>query len=131
MNKKKSKEYTSGFEAGKISGGNIAFDAIFHYLQDEGLGVWVTGYDKEGNLNALTYVHPFTLQKVLVQRVKSLLRGWTPKLEEIYRITANMRGCHANREGDCVWEGCPQIKDGEPLATGRSCPLEEWKDEEG
>jgi predicted HAD superfamily Cof-like phosphohydrolase len=31
--------------------------------------------------------------------------------------------CHADSDGDCTWEHCPQLKDGEPQATGRSCPL--------
>jgi len=36
--------------------------------------------------------------------------------EEIY--------CHAGRDGDCVYPDCPQIKDNEPLTTGRHCPLD-------
>lgn len=31
--------------------------------------------------------------------------------------------CHAQRDGGCVWPHCPQNRDGEPGATGRSCPL--------
>ena len=31
--------------------------------------------------------------------------------------------CHAHRDGECHWEQCPQLRDGEPAATGRSCPL--------
>lgn len=27
-------------------------------------------------------------------------------------------------DGDCAWEGCPQLRDGEPEATGRHCPLD-------
>jgi hypothetical protein len=30
--------------------------------------------------------------------------------------------CMANRDGDCDWSGCPQIRDGEPRKTGRHCP---------
>lgn len=33
--------------------------------------------------------------------------------------------CHAGKDGDCIWPECPQLKDGEPAATGRTCPL--WK----
>jgi len=32
--------------------------------------------------------------------------------------------CHADRDGDCSWFGCPQLRDGEPAATGRHCPLD-------
>ena len=31
--------------------------------------------------------------------------------------------CHADSDGDCYWELCPQIRDNEPETTGRSCPL--------
>lgn len=39
-------------------------------------------------------------------------------------------GCHSDRDGDCVWEECPQIRDGEPGRSGRHCPRDNWKDEE-
>ena len=32
--------------------------------------------------------------------------------------------CHGDRDGDCSWSDCPQIRDGEPDATGRHCPLD-------
>jgi hypothetical protein len=34
-----------------------------------------------------------------------------------------MTRCQAD-EDDCDWEHCPQIRDGEPRATGRHCPLD-------
>jgi hypothetical protein len=33
--------------------------------------------------------------------------------------------CHAHRDGECLWERCPQIRDGEPKASGRHCPLDD------
>jgi hypothetical protein len=36
--------------------------------------------------------------------------------------------CHAGRDGDCYWQRCPQLRDGEPKKSGRSCPL--WRREE-
>lgn len=30
--------------------------------------------------------------------------------------------CMSNSDGDCGWKGCPQLRDGEPGATGRHCP---------
>lgn len=36
--------------------------------------------------------------------------------------------CHADRDGDCVWSGCPQLRDGEPQKTGRHCPLDHPSD---
>jgi hypothetical protein len=32
--------------------------------------------------------------------------------------------CAAGRDGDCSHERCPQNRDGEPLATGRHCPID-------
>ena len=31
--------------------------------------------------------------------------------------------CHSHTDGECHWEQCPQLRDGEPATTGRSCPL--------
>lgn len=32
--------------------------------------------------------------------------------------------CHAGKDGDCTDPRCPQLRDGEPGATGRHCPLD-------
>lgn len=31
--------------------------------------------------------------------------------------------CHADRDGECHWSECPQLRDGEPAKSGRSCPI--------
>lgn len=33
--------------------------------------------------------------------------------------------CHAARDGECSWSACPQLRDGEPGATGRHCPIDD------
>jgi len=38
--------------------------------------------------------------------------------------------CHADRDGDCTWEHCPQLRDGEPARSGRSCPKWNPRDDE-
>jgi len=38
--------------------------------------------------------------------------------------------CHASRDGECVHQQCPQLRDGEPMKTGRHCPLDAMEDEE-
>lgn len=38
--------------------------------------------------------------------------------------------CHANRDGECNWIDCPQIRDKEPETTGRHCPIDKWPDED-
>ena len=37
--------------------------------------------------------------------------------------------CQAARDGDCSWRACPQLRDGEPKKSGRSCPLD-WGDDD-
>lgn len=39
--------------------------------------------------------------------------------------------CQSQRDGDCEWASCPQIKDGEPSKTGRHCPLDLHDDARG
>lgn len=34
--------------------------------------------------------------------------------------------CEAGSDGDCTHPMCPQLRDNEPRATGRSCPLYDW-----
>lgn len=43
--------------------------------------------------------------------------------KEMARLTKSLNRCQSNSDGDCEHEQCPQILDGEPAATGRSCPL--------
>ena len=37
--------------------------------------------------------------------------------------------CHAHKDGDCTWEGCPQLRDNEPDTTGRHCPLDTYPED--
>jgi hypothetical protein len=39
-------------------------------------------------------------------------------------------GCRAGRDGDCTWAGCPQALDGEPMRSGRHCPLDKGAGDE-
>lgn len=41
-----------------------------------------------------------------------------------------LTGCAADRDGDCSHPQCPQARDGEPHATGRHCPLDNYSDED-
>ena len=38
--------------------------------------------------------------------------------------------CHSDDDGYCEWKNCPQLRDGEPKATGRSCPHYPQADED-
>lgn len=38
--------------------------------------------------------------------------------------------CAADRDGDCSHPNCPQVRDEEPLSSGRHCPIDRWNDRE-
>ena len=39
--------------------------------------------------------------------------------------------CRSGKDGDCFWEHCPQVRDGESYKSGRHCPHDiAWADEE-
>ena len=38
--------------------------------------------------------------------------------------------CQAGKDGDCIWEDCPQLRDNEPSRSGRHCPLDTETDDE-
>jgi hypothetical protein len=44
----------------------------------------------------------------------------TPAQEQLTR-------CASNRDGECSHKQCPQIRDSEPAASGRHCPLDNWE----
>lgn len=37
--------------------------------------------------------------------------------------------CKADRDGECDWAGCPQLRDGEPKRSGRHCPRDVSEEE--
>lgn len=37
--------------------------------------------------------------------------------------------CAAGRDGECNHPDCPQLRDNEPAASGRHCPIDTWEDE--
>lgn len=47
----------------------------------------------------------------------------TRETEFTERIATGER-CHACRDGDCIDDRCPQNRDGEPVKSGRHCPLD-------
>jgi hypothetical protein len=46
-----------------------------------------------------------------------------------YKEAKTLTRCAANRDGECGHGQCPQLRDNEPLATGRHCPLDVEDDE--
>lgn len=41
----------------------------------------------------------------------------------------DLHRCHSGQDGDCSWSLCPQNRDGEPVKSGRHCPLDYQEDE--
>jgi hypothetical protein len=52
------------------------------------------------------------------------------KKEEAERVKLLLKRCAAGRDGECGHPQCPQIRDGEPVKSGRHCPLDNRSDEE-
>lgn len=56
-------------------------------------------------------------------RMLAALSAPEPKDRTSY-IEVRSTACRAGSDGDCSWDLCPQTRDGEPVATGRHCPLD-------
>jgi hypothetical protein len=54
----------------------------------------------------------------------ALARGETPKVEAERSEVVSAPHCHADSDGECTWDGCPQLRDGEPKKSGRHCPYD-------
>lgn len=61
----------------------------------------------------LSIPEPFTTKSV-VRDIEHLMFG----------------GCRGGKDGECTWESCPQRRDGEPVRSGRHCPLDRIDPEE-
>lgn len=46
------------------------------------------------------------------------------------KATTPLKRCAAGRDGECGHTQCPQLRDGEPRATGRHCPLDNEGDDQ-
>lgn len=54
------------------------------------------------------------------------LKKLKPVKEKVKKSTAKRKvhtHCQSQGDGECPWEGCPQIRDDEPFQTSRICPL--------
>jgi hypothetical protein len=47
-----------------------------------------------------------------------------PSLDEVTGAEQPITMCAAGRDGECAHVRCPQLRDNEPGATGRHCPLD-------
>jgi hypothetical protein len=53
-----------------------------------------------------------------------------PKAFGILKNLEPLTMCQAATDGDCIHPNCPQNRDGEPMKSGRHCPLPHWSDDE-
>lgn len=58
-------------------------------------------------------------------KIASMMQAFAQEVEHVCKpaVERPVR-CHAARDGECQWELCPQLRDGEPTKTGRHCPLD-------
>jgi hypothetical protein len=57
------------------------------------------------------------------KRNQDKLARWDALLPTPSYVEVRTTACHAGSDGDCIWTGCPQDRDGEPAKSGRICPL--------
>lgn len=57
-------------------------------------------------------------------RHKEELRCWNCGTKVESTPTPEGAKCHSNKDGDCRWPSCPQLRDGEPWYSGRHCPID-------
>lgn len=77
-------------------------------------------------LPALAAAHP-----VLADANEAVKRGIHPidaarlaLMRLVSRPTSTRLRCEGASDGECNWEQCPQLIDGEPERSGRHCPLD-------
>lgn len=52
------------------------------------------------------------------------LKGTPSQRREARHRLALGERCQSDRDGDCAYKRCPQLRDGEPVKSGRHCPLD-------
>lgn len=62
------------------------------------------------------------------EKVAAQVEGESSREDQIPTTPATVGGerCHADRDGECSHKDCPQLRDSEPGATGRHCPLDTY-----
>jgi len=79
------------------------------------------------------YAHDQSARSSLKNALKKFEQDWCVVDETKYPERYYLKGehyCHAGKDGECSWEGCPQLKDKEPAKSGRHCPLDKDDSEE-
>ncbi len=92
------------------------------------------GVEDSAKLSAFLVRHAKESHSLLEwDRMWSNFIGLTPTVRLTwYRQQLAAQGhCMANRDGDCDWEECPQLRDDEPHRSGRHCPRDNRCEDEG
>jgi hypothetical protein len=94
------------------------------YTTLDGIGVFTDEEDAHKSLGELNLPIGW-----VVMHVNQLIPGYI--MPEVAACAAEQKGgaspltrCGAGRDGECGHTQCPQLRDGEPRATGRHCPLD-------
>lgn len=68
--------------------------------------------------------HPAEVARRFMDKIDSLKSSLKEK------PSSQAESCHADRDGECKWRRCPQLRDGEPEKSGRHCPIDVEKNDE-
>ncbi|UWX75329.1 hypothetical protein [Burkholderia gladioli] len=70
-------------------------------------------------------------ERFLASTVRRLLAASPAPALSISDVPAKpLTRCAAARDGDCSHAQCPQLRNNEPHATGRHCPIDNWGDDD-
>lgn len=67
---------------------------------------------------SLTNEQKVAINATPTQQVLAACKVWGIEIPE------EKTRCHADSDGECFWEHCPQLRDKEPHKSGRHCPLD-------
>lgn len=106
--------------------------------------------DVDGGVATTTYSYKLTAEEreVMARRITAALNlvrnmtieqiEWIAALApprkytnvEVVAATSQLTRCAAARDGECSHPQCPQTLDGEPVRSGRHCPIDSWGDDD-
>jgi len=120
----KDEMHRTGFRLPGCNG--MAESQFFNVSQDDGQKPHVIFY-RPNAMEAIQVINkePERFRVAILdhyQQGGSLMKETQPEAKSALKGEAH---CHAGSDGECHWEGCPQIKDNEPHKTGRHCPLDD------
>ena len=94
---------------------------------------WIAGYSVKKEKNRLLNIYLVSIGQepmAVVVLARKAEGGEAPARKEPSPGAKVIAQCQAGNDGECVHKSCPQLRDNEPLKTGRHCPLDVLSDDD-